>query len=120
MYARSRRRIGRCSSGGGSVSGIRIGRWPAAAVIVVVVIVGAACAIIVVVVVNASVVGATRIAQPGIRARRKIWITLIGTRIVAQIGDIVATVQAMMRLVRMQGGANSVICMKKKKKNKAG
>jgi len=83
---------------------------PTAAAAVVVVIVAAAAVVrIVVVVVGAGCIGATRIAQPGIRTGRKVGISLIGTRIVAQIGDVVATVQAMMRLAGMQTGTHRLI-----------
>lgn len=90
MYA-GRRRIG-----GGTDA------HPAASPATTVVVVVAAAAVVVRIVVGAGRVGAARIAQPGVGAGRKVGVSLIGTGIVAQIGDVVATVEAVMRLTGMQ------------------
>lgn len=78
-------------------SAIRI----AAAIVVV--------ASIIIIIVADIVIGAARVAQPGVGTRRKIRIALIGTGIVAQIRYIVATVQAMMRFTCVQISTNCMI-----------
>lgn len=75
----------------------------------VVVATAAAGVRIVIVVVGAGIISTAGVPQPGVRTRRKIWIALIRTGIIAQIRDIVATVQAMVRLVGMQIGTHSMI-----------
>lgn len=93
MYAR------RCGRVGG---GICIGRRPTAMVVVVVITIRIAAAavviVVIIIIVARIVIGAARVAEPGVGTRRKVRIALVGTRIIAQVRNIVATVQAMMRL----------------------
>lgn len=81
----------------------------AVAACVVVVATAAAVVRIVIVVVGAGIVSTAGVPQPGVRTGWKIGIALIRTRIIAQIRDIVATVQAMVRLAGMQIITHSMI-----------